>query len=243
MSGIYDIHCHIIFDVDDGPDDIDGSLEIIRSEYEQGVRGIIFTPHYRMGMFEPRKEKVLSNFAVLKEKVKEIYPDIECYLGCEVHYYTDVLEKVERHPEMYMTSSRYLLTEFSESNDPGYVLKAVNAVRMGGAVPIVAHVERYSLLEIDDIIRLCDIGARIQINAGSVIGKESRREAKISKKLLEIGAVSFIGSDAHNTKGRPVYMGKCHEFVKKKFGEEYAREIFVNNPEKIILEGRNKNAE
>ncbi len=51
-KGIYDIHCHIVPGVDDGATDIEETGKLLRMEYEQGVRTIIATPHFRFRMFE-----------------------------------------------------------------------------------------------------------------------------------------------------------------------------------------------
>ena len=52
MEVFVEMHCHILPGVDDGADDMDEAVELLRLEYEQGVRQIILTPHYREGYFE-----------------------------------------------------------------------------------------------------------------------------------------------------------------------------------------------
>lgn len=48
MKGIYDIHCHIVPGVDDGAKDLKTSVRMLQKEYDDGVRNIIATPHFRM---------------------------------------------------------------------------------------------------------------------------------------------------------------------------------------------------
>ena len=50
--GLFDIHCHLIPGVDDGAQDLEETRRLLRMEYEQGVRNIIATPHYRDQMFD-----------------------------------------------------------------------------------------------------------------------------------------------------------------------------------------------
>lgn len=54
IKGIYDIHCHIVPGVDDGATDIGETVKLLRMEYEQGVRTVITTPHFRFRMFETK---------------------------------------------------------------------------------------------------------------------------------------------------------------------------------------------
>ena len=55
-----DIHCHILPGVDDGADTMEEARKMLRLEYEDGVRTIIATPHYREGMFEPAMRQVVK---------------------------------------------------------------------------------------------------------------------------------------------------------------------------------------
>ena len=56
-ASLFDIHCHIIPGVDDGASDTKEALAMLRAEYEQGVRTIIATPHFRRGMFETPEKR------------------------------------------------------------------------------------------------------------------------------------------------------------------------------------------
>ena len=53
-----DIHCHLLYGVDDGPKEIEESVKMLKSASEQGVTDIVLTPHYRRGMFKFDKELI-----------------------------------------------------------------------------------------------------------------------------------------------------------------------------------------
>lgn len=61
MKGIYDIHCHIVPGVDDGAKDLKTSVRMLQKEYDDGVRNIIATPHFRYDMFEPSLNRLRSS--------------------------------------------------------------------------------------------------------------------------------------------------------------------------------------
>ena len=46
MTGIIDIHTHILPGIDDGSRDWDESRRMLEAAYQQGTRCIIATPHY-----------------------------------------------------------------------------------------------------------------------------------------------------------------------------------------------------
>ena len=72
IKGIYDIHCHIVPGVDDGATDIGETVKLLRMEYEQGVRTVIATPHFRFRMFETPAEKVREQFRLVEKAASEI---------------------------------------------------------------------------------------------------------------------------------------------------------------------------
>ena len=91
IKGIYDIHCHIVPGVDDGATDIGETVKLLRMEYEQGVRTVIATPHFRFRMFETPAEKVREQFRLVEKAASEISPDLHVYLGCEFHANMEML--------------------------------------------------------------------------------------------------------------------------------------------------------
>lgn len=94
IKGIYDIHCHIVPGVDDGATDIGETVKLLRMEYEQGVRTVIATPHFRFRMFETPAEKVREQFRLVEKAASEISPDLHVYLGCEFHANMEMLVEI-----------------------------------------------------------------------------------------------------------------------------------------------------
>ena len=101
---------------------------------------------------------------------------------------------------------------------------------------IVAHAERYQCLT-DDIAlaeEICDMGASIQVNAGSITGESGRRAKKFIRELMNQDMVFGVGTDAHGAHMRMPKMKKAAEYVKKKYGEDYMRRIFFDNPAGLL---------
>ena len=215
---LVDIHCHILPGVDDGAPDMETSRAMIRDAYEQGVRYIIATPHYRPEMFEPSMKKVIRDVKLVP--------------------YEESTEQMIRHLDKKlrptMLGSRYVLAEFSTNDSFVTVRNYIYELITKGYRPIVAHVERYFCCqEPERIQELKKLGAQIQINADSVLGYEGHTIKKFCAGLMKDDLVDFIGSDAHNLEGRKMNLGKCATYVRKKMGQDYAEEIFVDNPRQI----------
>ena len=45
-QNLVDLHCHILPGIDDGAKNLDVSMTLLRKEVQDGVAGIVFTPHF-----------------------------------------------------------------------------------------------------------------------------------------------------------------------------------------------------
>ena len=231
-----DIHCHMLFGVDDGPEKQEESVEMLKEAAAQGVTDIILTPHYRRGMFKFRKEETLARKAQLDAYAKEA--GIRLHAGTEVHVNRDVIEYLEEGKCFTLANSEYVLTEYEYNTEYTYILQMTRELLRHGYIPVIAHVERYGCLvqKPERLEELRKIGALIQINAGAVVGQDGFLTKQYCKKILKNGWVDIVASDSHGIHKRICYMAKCHEYITRKFGEKLANRLMVKNPRKIIGE-------
>ena len=241
-KGIYDIHCHIVPGVDDGATDIEETGKLLRMEYEQGVRTIIATPHFRFRMFETSAEKVKEQFKLVEKAAAEVASDLHVYLGCEFHTNMEMISMLRENKVMTMAGSRYVLTEFSHNSEENYIRERLSTLLSGGYKPIVAHIERYEATRtsMDFVEELVDMGAYMQINADSIIGKEGFGTKRYCKKLMKYDLVHFVGSDCHNLTSRVSRIGEAYNYVSKKMDEAYADHLFIENPRKILADAKKR---
>ncbi len=236
-----DIHSHIIFGVDDGAKDIEETKKILIDSYNQGVETIILTPHRRKNMFETPNSVINKHFEKVKAIAKEVAEDLNVYLGSEIYYTYDVLEKLESGEYVTLAGSNYVLIEFRYSISYNELYTAISNILLLGFTPVIAHIERYKCLYNgkDRVKELVDSGCFVQVNAESVLksklfGDNLRTYKKRVKKLLRENLVHFIASDVHNTSSRKCYMSLAYETISRNYGEDRARKLFVENQLKIL---------
>ena len=236
MQGLFDMHCHIVPGVDDGSKSLEESMAMLDLEYRGGVRNIILTPHFRYDMFEPSEELVQKQFLRLKEAASAAYPDLNLWLGCELHTSMDMVDCLRSGKRRTMAGSRYVLVEFSGGDEKLYVKERVQKLKLSGYYPIIAHVERYRAVreDLDLIAELRGMGAFMQVNADTISGKDGFLIKRFAKKLLREELLDFVGSDGHGSKSRTPDIAKAYAQVVKVKGESYANRIFVTNPSKIV---------
>lgn len=231
-----DIHCHILYGVDDGAKSKEQSLNMLQLAYEEGIRHIILTPHYKEPYKDEQIDIVKQRFQVLKQCAKQQFPDLNLYMGNEIFYYDGVAQDLASGNAYSMAGSRYVLMEFMMGAPYSYVKSAVTAMLTNDYTPIIAHIERYDcfLNDIEKVWEIKERGALVQINATGIMGKHGGKEKRFCKKLLKYGWVDFVATDAHRDDVRKPELEECANYVARKFGEEDARLIFEINPLKII---------
>lgn len=235
LPGCWDIHNHILPGVDDGSCDMELTFQMLLEEYKQGIRNIVFTPHYRPGMFRVRASEREEVYHEVCREFQDYFPAMNFYLGCELFAHERVLESV-RDVRCRMAGTRVVLEEFSTSGHFHYLHQIVAETIEEGYRPIIAHVERYQCLtkDVERIRQLKRMGALIQINAGSILGNGGWKMKRFCHILLDDNLVDLVASDAHNMDTRPIQMASCIARIEKKYGRNVAKKLFVKNPDKLF---------
>ena len=157
MTGIIDIHAHILPGIDDGSRDWDESRRMLEESYRQGIRYIIATPHYSRRGLNP---DIYDLSEKLKEEARRIAPDFRTGLGQETYYHDGLVENLRDGKALTLEGSQYVLVEFDPQVPYMKMYQAVRKLTMARYIPIIAHVERYACLREDTNMseRLCRAG-------------------------------------------------------------------------------------
>ena len=98
--------------IDDGSKNVEMSLDMIRRSAEQGVEGIIFTPHFYADMNSP--ETFLNRRARALEALEsnlDKLPKVPIYtVGAEVHYFRGI-SRIQDLESLCIGKSDYILIE------------------------------------------------------------------------------------------------------------------------------------
>ncbi len=236
MEGYIDIHSHIIPKVDDGAESTETALRMLALAYREGVRSMIATPHVSYKKNEGRYRQLKAAFASLQEKSEQELPDLKLYFGSEIYYSQDTVHGLETGEIPTLAGTSYVLVEFTPSCEYRYLKSSLQNLVMSGFKPIIAHVERYYNLnkEIRMLEDLVAMGAYLQSNAMSILGENGREAKKVTKSFLKSGLLHFIATDSHNESSRPPKLEKCLTMTRKRYGEKYAAELFMNNARKLL---------
>ena len=179
-----DIHCHLLYGVDDGAKTIEESVAMLEAAKEQGISAMILTPHYRHGMFAYPKEEIEEHFRILEPYAQKL--GIYLALGTEYHVNSHIVEALDSGRCRTMAGSRYVLCEYSHDSEYAYIYQMTQELVLHGYIPVFAHVERYgALADLQLAEELRNLGAWITVNADAVLGLEGMGPKKYCKKMLK----------------------------------------------------------
>lgn len=236
LQDLVDLHCHLIPYVDDGAYNEEECLELLKQEAAQGVRTICMTPHLRADMFESTDEQVAEHFSMAEELAREAgFPLTLCY-SREYHYDRLLRTRLQTKDLLPLGTGNTLLVEFGGREDEAEMLEALDRVRRAGYIPLIAHVERCLAIHEDWAFAhdLRGAGALLQINAGSVLGREGLRQKLLTRRLLQKNLVTVIASDAHDSEIRVPELGLCAAHLESKYGRGLAERLLRDNPMAIL---------
>jgi len=235
MSRLCDLHCHILYGVDDGAQNIDEARALIDGAYFSGTRTICFTPHYNP-LRELDSTGAEETFRSFSAEMKEKYPDLTLCLGAEVLFHQKITESLGLGFCRTMNGTRFVLVEFLPDDNGQYIVQSLQSIAARGYTPILAHAERYkSFVKHPKLaISLAEQEIPIQLNVCSILGENGKKVRKFCFRLLKEGAAAVIASDAHDPDGADARLDAGYRLIFDKFGPEYANTLFWTMP-RILL--------
>ena len=236
-----DIHFHILAGVDDGPATLDESLELARAAVRDGTSAVVATPHVR------------SDFATdvweLRDRVRELKSALAAAgiplsitqggeLGHDMvgRLHQDELESIAQGPPR----RRWLLLETPFEGITPDFNRAADELRDRGFGIVLAHPER-SGGPLDSKRRGLDhelaAGSGMQVNGFSLAGHHGDVARRTALRLIHLGLVTAIASDAHGGPRRPALTLAHDILVGEGVAPGVARSLIDSAPRRLMARG------
>ena len=232
-----DMHTHILPGLDDGPDSMDISIEMVQLAAEDGIQAMIATPHARSGKFDSSPEIVKKGMDALNIQLTDLNIPVTIYPGMEIHICDDIQKRIENNELLTLNHSRYVLIELPGQLIPPKFKEVIFQLKLQGYYPILAHPERnFAIQKSPDMINdFIDWGVYIQITAASLMGQFGIPLKQLSKKMLQNRQVHFIASDTHTPYSRPPILSEACQLASKILKDKTeARALVDQNPKNVI---------
>lgn len=210
-----DFHTHILPDIDDGSSGVEESIEMIRSEMDQGVDTIFLTPHFCAlnqypEQFLARRSHAIELLSAALSKESTI-PKL--VFGAEVMY-SRGMSKWDELPQLALGDTGYILIEMQGRKLPETVFNELASIYSERKlIPIIAHIERcFQPFHTRKLLnRLEKMPVLLQMNGSYITDRHTRKHAL---NLLKQRKVHLIGSDCHSSTWRKPAMDQVESILK-----------------------------
>jgi protein-tyrosine phosphatase len=228
--------------LDDGPADLEGSLEIVDGLVDIGYDTICATPHQRVGLYLPDLEAVIAAAETLGDALERRAHETDGEAGSKA----EIIAGVEN------CWDELLFQRSQEDRIPGYGATKVFLVeapgpfvppeldqqlfdwRRRGYLPVMAHVERY-LATTRYMERMAELSqmAVLTCNLDAVAGAMGRRVAKAARALLQDGTVHALCTDIHVADSLKA-TAQGVRWVRRKLGLQAVVRLLDENPRRAL---------
>ena len=231
-----DVHSHILPCVDDGARDIEETFKILNEACDAGFSDIFATSHYIEGEYEFNKTDREFIIEALTNKINEEGLDIKLHIGAEGYISNDFPKLIQAGCVPTLGNSKYVLFELPLRAKVMYTEEVINKLLQLKLIPVIAHPERYELVQDDPNIAIdwVEAGALLQCNYASIIGRYGTNAKETLLKLLDADAVHFLGTDNHRAGSIYTRMEEIKKEFRKRIGKDRFYELSELNPRCIL---------
>jgi protein-tyrosine phosphatase len=233
-----DLHCHILPNVDDGPQTLAESIEMAKLAVKEGITTIIATPHHRNEKYENHHQTIFRKVEEFNSVLKKENMNLSVQVGQEPRIFGELIEALETGevgPINHQGKGKYVLVELPSGHVPRYTSQLLFDMQLKGYIPVIVHPERnQEIIENPEVLyQLVKKGALTQVTASSVTGYFGKTIKKFTHQLIEANLTHFIASDAHNTSSRSFKIVEAYETIGKQFGNDLVY-LYRENAELLV---------
>lgn len=227
-----DLHSHVLPGLDDGVRTLPEALALISRLAEMGFATIYATPHQRADLFLPTREAIDRAYAEVNAALPPGSPTLG--LGAE-NFWDEVLAgRLPQDLQPTYTGGRAFLFEIPVAMWPVRIMDTLFAVRLRGALPVVAHPERYQALwnqpaRVEALART----AALVIDLGALDGAHGENEKRQARHLIDDGIAHAAATDSHSL-GDAARAAAGIAYIRKRHGEARVKKLLADGPRQII---------
>ena len=224
-----DLHTHLLPGVDDGSPSIEASRPVLEWFAAEGVETVVCTPHISASAAKKAGAIRENHGAILGDLAAAVPGGPQLVLGWEIMLDEPGVDVTP--PALALGTSKAILVEFPRTSPPGNGAAELFRIRMSGAVPVLAHPERYWGCTVDAVREWRRCGAVIQMDAIMLFGKSPM--SVLARDLITEGLVDCMASDNHADKRS---LRAAHRWVAEIASEDQASLLTRENPRRILAD-------
>jgi protein-tyrosine phosphatase len=236
MTGLADLHVHLLAGLDDGPRTREDALAMCRLAAADGVRLAAATAHQNERWSTVTPDRIRTAARELAESLRQEGIELTVFPSAEVMADPDI-DAAWADGDLLSVADggRYLLVEMPHRIFVDLRPSVGRLNRLGVRV-ILAHPERHPELlhEPGALEELIGAGCLVQVCSGSITDPKTTADARAVRSWFERGCVHVLGSDGHSPRRRQPLMADAYRQVVRWIGAEDADRICGSQGEAVL---------
>jgi protein-tyrosine phosphatase len=173
----------------------------------------------------------------LRDEVAAAGLPVDLRLAAEVRFHEQIPVLLAQYPQLTLDGGgRYLLLELPHDSIPPALPDFLFRLKAAGTTPVIAHPERNLGVRANPsvVAQWQNLGAVLQLTAGSLAGRFGLEIRRLSEDLLRSGHIHLLATDAHSPDRRPPVLDDAIAAAGNLVGDQGVTELLVENPRRIL---------
>jgi protein-tyrosine phosphatase len=236
---MFDLHCHLLPGIDDGPDTLSDALDLARAAVADGITHSVLTSHVDPERYSNQRSNLQTAHADFSKHLAAEGIPLDVRLGGEARLCPELIDLIAEDQMPFLgevNGWRILLLEFPHQMIPVGSGRFIYSLLKLKIRPLIAHPERNKavMAHPDKIHEFTDAGCWLQLTSGSLAGRFGPVAQSVAFQLVEEGWHCIAATDAHNLTSRPPLLSEGRDVLRNRYGEAVAHSMVVERPGQIL---------
>ncbi len=234
--GFVDLHCHLLWALDDGVETAEEAVAASRLLASLGFSDAAPSPHANLEVPSRDAASCTARRAELATLLDAEQIPLRLHQNAENKLDDRFLERLDVPDRRGIgESQRWVLVELPFRGAVPTLPELIFRLRRRDVLPLVAHPERCQEFErpgrAAEVVRL---GGGLQLNVGALVGLYGATARKLAEQFLEEGLYAVAATDLHRPDGADEWVPEAMDQLVQRGGVETLERLFSSNPRRIL---------
>ena len=228
-----DLHCHLLWGIDDGAKTPEESLEMARTLVKLGFDAVAPSPHARpeypaAGPVAERRDELQA--LLDRERVA-----LKLHSGAEHLFDENFMQRAITPERRSINDKRYVLVEAPYVGSIPGLADLIFKLKLKGITAVIAHPERCAQFETKGQAQEASrVGAVLQLDIGALTGRYGKTARKLALQFLAQGLYGIGATDLHSAVGAEDWVGRSLHELEREVGKQGVASMMDRNPHRIL---------
>ena len=234
--GFVDLHCHLLWALDDGCETPRETVEAARLLVELGFSDAAPSPHAVLGLPSGDPAHAEARRAEAAELLAREGVPLVLHANAENRLDEEFLARAGGAGRRGIgAGQRWVLVEVPFGAPVPALAELVFELRRKGVSPLFAHPERCAEFErpgrAEEVVRL---GGALQLNVGALAGVYGRASRRLAERFVSEGLYAVASTDLHRPDGVREWVAEALAALEKRAGTDGLERLLAENPRRIL---------